>query len=60
MFADALKTIHEYLIRVWNTLKKTPSIDAVVDERLRDIPDAHVPRIKRRLQEHRARQAKEG
>jgi hypothetical protein len=36
-----------------------PSVDTVVEERAQDIPDEQVPRVKRRLQEHRKRQDKE-
>jgi hypothetical protein len=59
MFANALKTVREFLIQIWHSLKKQPSVDTVVDERLHDIPDEQVPRIKRRLQESRDRQAQE-
>jgi hypothetical protein len=59
MFANALKTVYECLIRLWSSLKKPPSVDTVVAERLDEIPDAQVPRIKRRLQEHRERQDQE-
>ena len=59
MFANALKTIRESIIQIWSSLKTKPSVDTVVDERLHDIPDEQVPRIKRRLQEHRERQEKE-
>lgn len=57
MFADALKTVREFIIRIWNSLKKQPSVDIVVDERLSDIPEEQAARIKRRLQESRERQA---
>jgi hypothetical protein len=60
MFAKALKTVYEFLIRIWPSLKKQPPVDTVVEERLNEIPDEQVPRIKRRLQEHRERQATEG
>ena len=59
MFANALKTVREFLIQIWPSLKTQPSVDTVVDERLHDIPDEQVPRIKRRLQEHRERQENE-
>jgi hypothetical protein len=59
MLADALKPIREFLIRIWHSLKRHSSVDTVVDERVQEIPDEQVPRVKRRLQEHRERQAKE-
>jgi hypothetical protein len=59
MFANALKTVREFLIQICHSLKKQPSVDTVVDERLHDIPDEQVPRVKRRLQESRERMAKD-
>jgi hypothetical protein len=59
MFTNALKPAREFLIRIWSSLKMQPSVDTVVEERAQDIPDEQVPRVKRRLQEHRKRQDKE-
>jgi len=59
MFANMLLKIGMCVIWVSRSLKKRRAVDTVVDERLREIPAAQVPRIKRRLQEHRARQATE-
>jgi hypothetical protein len=53
MFANALKTVREFLIQIWHSLKKQPSVDTIVSERLPDIPEEQAARIKRRLQEHR-------
>jgi hypothetical protein len=58
MFANALKTVREFLIQIWHSLKKQPSVDTIVEARSNEIPDDQVPRIKRHLREHRERQEK--
>ena len=40
----------------WHGLKKPPSVDTIVDERLNEIPAKHVSRVKRRLERKRALQ----
>lgn len=55
---EAWQRIRAFIIWIWQALKTQPSVDTIVDERVNEIPDEHVPRVKRRLQEHRERIAK--
>ena len=57
MFADLLQKIGRCIVWVSRTLKTRRSVDTIVEERASEIPDEQVPRIKRRLQEHREREA---
>jgi hypothetical protein len=48
-----------FLIVILAALRKKPSPDAIIEEQLSHTPDDQAVRIKRRLQENRARQVQE-
>jgi hypothetical protein len=56
VFAVHFQKAFQFIILVWNKLRKKPSPDALVEEQLAHTPDEQAARIKRRLQEHREHQ----
>ena len=53
VFSAALQRIRAWISRVWHSLTKPPSGDSVVAAHCSKMPDEHVARIKRRVEQRR-------